>query len=104
MARHFSKDAIEEMRQQLAVTALRDTDFTETDKFTGEDRVAIVQDGKNMLLPLKVLLSGITPQPSGDATITVDPDTGDVILETEDSSGIDITIDSDTGNVIQQID
>lgn len=103
MARHFSKDAVEELRQQLALTGMRDTDFEETDTFSGDDRVAIVQDGKNMLLPLRTLLSGVTPKPSGSATITVDGTTGDIILETDSSDDIGITMDSVTGDITQEI-
>ena len=47
MAKHFTRQEIEEIRMQLAQQGMKDTDFIETDKFTGDDYFVIVQDGKN---------------------------------------------------------
>ena len=47
MAKHFTRQEMEEIRMQLAQQGMKDTDFIETDKFTGDDYFVIVQDGKN---------------------------------------------------------
>ncbi|MBQ3950155.1 MAG: metallophosphoesterase [Bacteroidales bacterium] len=47
MARHFTKQEIEEIRSQLGTDAVRDTDFEETEEFVGDDWFVIVQNGRN---------------------------------------------------------
>ncbi len=59
MARHFSKDAVEEMRQQLAVISMKDTDFVETAELSGNEQLAIVQDGVNRRITVKMFTEKI---------------------------------------------
>ena len=47
MARHFTKQEIEEIRKQLSTTAVRDLELPETLEMTDSDYVAVVQNGIN---------------------------------------------------------
>ena len=47
MARHFTKQEIEEIRKQLSTTAVRDLELPETLEMTDSDYVAVVQNGVN---------------------------------------------------------
>ena len=47
MARHFSKEEIDDIKRQLVVTAKHDSELPETNSVTDGDFLAIVQDGLN---------------------------------------------------------
>lgn len=47
MARHFTKQEIEELRSVLVLDSVKDSEFPYAEKIKGEDRIAIVQDGIN---------------------------------------------------------
>lgn len=46
---HFTKEQVEELSVQLAALSKRDTDFPDAVELTGDERLAIVQDGANVL-------------------------------------------------------
>lgn len=50
MARHFTKQEIEEIRRQLATYGVRDSEFPEATTVSSEDEVMILQDEKNKRL------------------------------------------------------
>lgn len=52
-----SKELIKQITEQLATQAVRDTDFANADSLTGEEYIAIVQDGKNKRIKISELLS-----------------------------------------------
>lgn len=58
MARFFSKEEVENLRRQILVVGKKDTDFTETDAVTPDDKVAIVQGGVNKLVGIRILTAG----------------------------------------------
>ncbi len=61
MARYFSREEIEQLRGQLASTAVRDTDFSEAQSVQKEDQVAIVQNGVNRLVRVGTLSKSLFP-------------------------------------------
>lgn len=61
----FTKNQIEEIKKKLNLDALKDTDFDLAQDLTGEEYVVLVQNGKNVKIPLK--FAGF------DGAITVDP-------------------------------
>ena len=71
MAKHFTKEQIDEIRRQLATDAVRDTDFPETDSFHGEDYVAIVQDGRNKRLSCDTFRNELQNGPQGESTYEI---------------------------------
>lgn len=52
---HFTKTQIEEIRRQLSLLGVRDTDLPDVTSMTGEEEVAIVQDGENKKVKIKDL-------------------------------------------------
>ena len=50
MAKHFTKQEIDEIRQQLATYGVRDSEFPEAETVASEDEVMILQDEKNKRL------------------------------------------------------
>lgn len=52
-----SKELIKQTTEQLATQAVRDTDFANADSLTGEEYIAIVQNGKNRKIPISEFLS-----------------------------------------------
>ena len=55
MARHFTKDEIEEIRVQLATKAVRDSELPAAETVYDEDEMAIVQAGHNKRLSVTTL-------------------------------------------------
>lgn len=53
-----SKDLIKQITEQLATQSVRDTDFSDADDLTGEEYIAIVQDGKNKKIKVSTLITG----------------------------------------------
>ena len=47
MARHFTKQEIEELRSVLVLDSVKDSEFPSAERLKDEDLVAIVQDGVN---------------------------------------------------------
>lgn len=52
MARHFSKEEIEDIRKQLAITATHDTELPVADTVNEEDLLPFVQDGENKIITM----------------------------------------------------
>ena len=52
-----TKDLVKQVAQQLATRSVRDTDFPDADEVTGEEYVAIVQNGENRKIPISEFLS-----------------------------------------------
>ena len=59
---HFTKQEVEEMRQRLAATAVKDTDLPETMHVSMTDYIAIVQDGRNKKTSIGTLYSTVEYQ------------------------------------------
>lgn len=57
--RHFTIEEIRELYARLSLLGIRDTDFSETDVMHDDDRVAIVQDGENRIIAVKLFNSAI---------------------------------------------
>lgn len=59
MARHFSREEIEEIRRALSATSAKDTSFPEADAVRDKDLVPIVQDGINKTVGIKIISAGV---------------------------------------------
>ena len=60
--RYFTKAQIEEIRKQLATMGVRDTDLPPVTEMTGEEIVAIVQDGINKQVGIAKLFRDFLPE------------------------------------------
>lgn len=60
MGGHLSREQIEEIARALASKSKKDTDFVETDELSGDDFIAIVQDGHNKKIKASKLESKIS--------------------------------------------
>lgn len=60
--RYFTKAQIEEIRKQLATMGVRDTDLPPVTEMTGEEIVAIVQDGINKQVGISKLFRDFLPE------------------------------------------
>lgn len=61
MARHFSKEEIEDIRRQLAITATHDTELPVADTINDNDLLPFVQDGENKVIAMNKLGDIIPP-------------------------------------------
>lgn len=59
MARHFSKEEIEEIRAALSVLSAKDSDFPRTDSVNDDDLLPVVQGGVNKTVGIRVISGGI---------------------------------------------
>ena len=71
MAKHFTKEQIDEIRRQLATDAVRDTDLPEADVLDYEDYVAIVQDGRNKKISGDTLRNNLSQGPRGESSYEI---------------------------------
>ena len=71
MAKHFTKEQIDEIRRQLATDAVRDTDLPEADVLDYEDYVAIVQDGRNKKISGDTLRNNLSQGPRGESSYDI---------------------------------
>jgi len=69
---HFTKQEIEEIRQRLSETAVKDSQFPDAGMLSLSDFVAIVQSGKNKKIPILDLCPEIAPYVY-DYVVTVTP-------------------------------
>lgn len=100
---HFTREQIEELSVQLAVLSKRDTEFPDASALTGEEKLAIVQNGANALasmsavanVVLQKLLEQVYPGHLDDLGVYVNtteywdsqvgfrPDAGTIIIYTD---------------------
>lgn len=59
MARHFSREEIEEIRHALSATSVKDTSFQKTDAVRDEDLVPIIQEGINKTAGIKIISANV---------------------------------------------
>lgn len=71
MAKHFTKEQIDEIRRQLATNSVRDTDFEEAEFLEYEDYVAIIQDGKNKRISGDNLRNNLSQGPRGESSYEI---------------------------------
>lgn len=55
----FTREQIREISKRLSELGIKDTDLEEVDKISSDDVIAIVQDGVNKKVSIKVLISSI---------------------------------------------
>lgn len=60
MARHFSKEEVDELRARIAATSKKDTDFETAKELGVHDLVAIVQGGVNKKVEVSKFSEGLT--------------------------------------------
>lgn len=60
MARHFSKEEVDELRARIAATSKKDTDFETAKELGVHDLVAIVQGGVNKKVEVSKFSAGLT--------------------------------------------
>ena len=71
MAKHFTKQEIDEIRSQIATYGVRDMEFPETDTMQGEDYLAIVQDGENKRISGDNFRKDMSRGPRGESTYEI---------------------------------
>lgn len=73
MARYFTKQQIAEIKQRLATESVRDTDFDETTPLTGDEFIAVIQDGLNRKVTMADFVEEVTDNfvviPEGDIAL-----------------------------------
>lgn len=73
MARYFTKQQIEEIARRLATESFRDTDFDNATAITGDEYVAVVQDGLNRKVTMddfvRQVSSNLVPIPEGEVIL-----------------------------------
>lgn len=83
MARLFSQEDIEKIRQTLSETAVPDSAFTPTDECSENDDVVVLQNGQNRLLGISILTKQIASNAktySGDGKEIVSTDDGKKVV------------------------
>ena len=97
---HFTREEVEEMGRRLAVLAVKDTQLPEADPISGDEEVAIIQDGKNKRVKVTDISSGIDPQIHANRKMTIYQSHGglvmygedeDIEVRIEDGYGVDVT-------------
>ena len=64
--KYFTKAQIEEIRKQLATMGVRDTDLPNASELSGDELVAIVQDGENRKVGVRKLIHDYLPDDIAD--------------------------------------
>lgn len=88
----FTRNQIEEIKKKLIIFGTKDTQFPDAHKLSGDEIIAIVQDGENRKTPLSLiveLLSDISVGPNDDF-INVSKDTTEIITLNTAVSKVDI--------------